>query len=215
MLLVFAALSLAAATPDLPPAPPRVTMMTIPGRDVFALTYDVKHIDLPKSRQAEIAEALQSAQLDQLLAAHLKLRTATEVAKKAGTAQDEAAKAVDREKDNMQRQQADVAKAEKQVDQAKQNLEAARRRREDAKSIDGYQATLTSMNNRVSNEQKQVSRAREILTRAEGRVKEAAQVEAQAEKARQTLANEYAKAATTAEPGLRKLRAAAGLPEPK
>ncbi len=215
MLLVFAALSLAAATPDLPPAPPRVTMMTIPGRDVFALTYDVKHIDLPKSRQAEIAEALQSAQLDQLLAAHLKLRTATEVAKKAGTAQDEAAKAVDREKDNMQRQQADVAKAEKQVDQAKQNLEAARRRREDAKSIDGYQATLTSMNNRVSNEQKQVSRAREILTRAEGRVKEAAQVEAQAEKARQTLADDYAKAATTAEPGLRKLRAAAGLPEPK
>jgi chromosome segregation ATPase len=215
MLFVFAALSLAAATPDLPPAPPRVTMMTIPGRDVFALTYDVKHIDLPKSRQAEITEALQSAQLDQLLAAHLKLRTATEVAKKAGTAQDEAAKAVDREKDNMQRQQADVAKAEKQVDQAKQNLEAARRRREDAKSIDGYQATLTSMNNRVSNEQKQVSRAREILTRAEGRVKEAAQVEAQAEKARQTLANEYAKAATTAEPGLRKLRAAAGLPEPK
>jgi hypothetical protein len=215
MLLVFAAFSLAAATPDLPPAPPRVTMMTIPGRGVFALAYDVKRIDLPTSRQPEIAEALQSAQLDQLLAAHLKLRTATEVAKKASTAQDEAAKTVDREKGNMQRQQADVAKAEKQVEQAKQNLEAARRRREDAKSIDGYQATLTSRTNQVSNEQKQVSRAREILTRAEGRVKEAAQVEAQAEKARQILADDYAKAATTAEPGLRKLRAAAGLPEPK
>jgi hypothetical protein len=215
MLFVFAALSLAAATPDLPPAPPRVTMMTIPGRDVFALTYDVKHIDLPTSRQAEIAEALQSAQLDQLLAAHLKLRTATEVAKKASTAQDEAAKAVDREKDQVQRQQTDVDKAEKQVALAKQNLEAAQRRREDAKTIDGYQATLTSMNNRVSNEQKQVNRAREILTRAEGRVKEAAQVEAQAEKAQKVVADEYAKAATTAEPGLRKLRAAAGLPEPK
>ncbi|MEI6246917.1 MAG: hypothetical protein WCP67_00095 [Verrucomicrobiota bacterium] len=215
MLFVFAALSLAAATPDLPPAPPRVTMMTIPGRDVFALTYDVKHIDLPTSRQAEIAEALQSARLDQLLAAHLKLRTATDVAKKAGTAQDEAAKAVDREKDQVQRQQTDVDKAEKQVALAKQNLEAAQRRREDAKTIDGYQATLTSMNNRVSNEQKQVNRAREILTRAEGRVKEAAQVEAQAEKAQKVVADEYAKAATTAEPGLRKLRAAAGLPEPK
>ncbi len=215
MLLVFAALSLAAATPDLPPAPPRVTMMTIPGRGVFALAYDVKRIDLPTSRQPEIAEALQSAQLDQLLAAHLKLRTATEVAKKASTAQDEAAKAVDREKDQVQRQQADVTKAEKQVALAKQNLEAAQRRREDAKTIDGYQATLTSMNNRVGNEQKQVSRAREILTRAEGRAKEAAQVEAQAEKALKVVVDEYAKAATTAEPGLRKLRAAVGLPEPK
>jgi hypothetical protein len=215
MLIVFAALSLAAATSDLPPSPPRVTVTTIPGRDVFTLAYDVKRVDLPSSRQAEIGEALQSAHLDQVLAAHLKLRTATEAAKKAATIQDEAAKAVDREKDHVQKQQADVDKAEKQVDTAKQNLEAAQRRRDDAKTIEGYQATLTTMNNRVANEKKQVARAKEIAARAESRAKEAAQGDAQAEKARKAVADDYAKAAAAAEPALRKLRAAAGLPELK
>jgi hypothetical protein len=86
MLLVFAALSLAAASGDLPPAPPRVTLMTIPGREVCALAYDVKRVDLPLAKQRELAAALEAAQLDDLLAAHLRLRTALAAAKKASEA---------------------------------------------------------------------------------------------------------------------------------
>ena len=215
MLCSLAALSLAAVAGDLPPAPPRVTTTTIPGRDVFTLAYDVKRVDLPVTRQAEITSALQDAHLDQLLAAHLKLRTATDAAKKAGVAQDEADKAAAREKERVQKQQADVDKAEKQVDTAKQNLESAQRRREDAKTIDGYQGTLSVMNSRLSNEKKQLNRAKEIAARAEARAKEAAQAEAVAQKAQKATADDYAKAAANAEPALRKLRAAAGIAEPK
>lgn len=215
MLPFLAALTLAAAASDLPPAPPRVTVTTIPGREVFSLAYDVKRVDLPVSRQAEVAEALQGAHLDQLLAAHLKLRTAAEAAKKASTAQDEAEKAADREKERVQKQQADVDKAEKQVETAKQNLENAQRRREDTKTIDGYQATLTAANGRLSTEKKQLTRAKEVAARADSRAKEAAQAEALAQKAQKTVADDFAKAAVNAEPALKKLRAAAGVPEAK
>lgn len=214
MLSLLAALSLAAAS-ELPPAPPRVTVTAIPGREVFSLAYDVKRVDLPLGRQAEVAEALQGAHLDQLLAAHLKLRTATDAAKKASAAQDEAEKAADREKERVQKQQADVDKAEKQVETAKQNLENAQRRREDSKTIEGYQATVNSLNGRLNNEKKQLTRAKEVAARAEGRAKEAAQAEAQAAKALKTVTDDYAKAAANAEPALKKLRAAAGVPEAK
>ena len=54
-----------------------------------------------------------------------------------------------------------------------------------------------------------------VAARAEGRAKEAAQAEASAQKAQKALADDYAKAAANAEPALRKLRAAAGVPEAK
>ncbi|PHX59036.1 MAG: hypothetical protein CK522_01150 [Opitutia bacterium] len=215
MLFVFAALSLAAATPDLPPAPPRVTMMTIPGRDVFALAYDVKRVDLPLTKQRELSAALEAAQLDDLLAAHLRLRTALSAAKKADSDQAETAQAAAREKERYQKQAGEVDRAEKLVETAQQRVETAQRRREDAKTIDGYRSTLTANNNRLSNERRQLARAKELLQLAEGRAKEATQAESLVRGSYQAAAADYAKAATTAEPGLRKLRAAAGLPEPK
>lgn len=215
MLLIFAALNLAAATPDLPPAPPRVTMMTIPGRDVFALAYDVKRVDLPLTKQRELAAALEAAQLDDLLAAHLRLRTALSAAKKADTNQAEAAQGAAREKERYQKQSGEVDRAEKLVETAQQKIETAQRRREDAKIIDEYRSTLTANNNRLSSERRQLARAKELLQLAEGRAKEATQAESLVQRSYQAAAAEYAKAAATSEPALRKLRAAAGLPEPK
>jgi hypothetical protein len=215
MLLAFAALSLAAAVPDLPPAPPRVTLMAIPGRDVCALAYDVKRVDLPLAKQRELSAALEAAQLDDLLAAHLRLRTALGAAKKADGEQAEAAQAAAREKERHQKQAGEVDRAEKQVETAKQRVETAQRRREDAKTIDGYRSTLNASNNRLSTERRQLARAKELLELAEGRAKEAAQAESLVQKTYQAAAAEYAKAAAISEPALRKLRAAAGLPEPK
>lgn len=214
MFCLFAALSLAAATPDLPPAPPRVTLMAIPGRDVCALAYDVKRVDLPLTKQRELAAALEAAQLDELLAAHLRLRTALSAAKKADTNQAEAAQAAAREKERYQKQSGEVDRAEKLVETAKQRVETAQRRREDAKTIDGYRSTLSANNNRLINERRQLARTKELLQLAEGRAKEAAQAESLVQKTYQAAAADYAKAAATSEPALRKLRAAAGVTEP-
>lgn len=215
MLSIFAALSLAAASGDLPPAPPRVTLMTIPGRDVCALAYDVKRVDLPLTKQRELSAALEAAQLDDLLAAHLRLRTALSAAKKADSEQAEAAQAAAREKERCQKQAGEVDRTEKLVETAKQRIETAQRRREDAKTIDGYRSTLTANNNSLSNERRQLARAKELLQLAEGRAKEAAQAESLVQRSYQAAAADYAKAAATSEPALRKLRAAAGVTEPK
>ena len=213
MLLSIAALVLSTAVAELPPAPPRVTVQAIPGRELCTLAYDQKRVDLPASRQAELTETLQSAQLDRLLAAHLKLRSALGEAKKADDLQAEAQQSTERENERVAKQQAEVNRSEKQVETAQQNLENARRRRLDNQTIGNFQAIINTSNGRLGTEKKQLSRAKEIKGMATEREKGADGVAAQALSAAKVAGSEFAKAAAVAEPGLKKLRAAAGIAE--
>ena len=203
MLLPLAALFFGAAVTELPPAPPRVTVLAVPGRDLCTLAYDQKRVELPASRQTELTDTLKAAQLDSLLAAHIKLRGALEGVKKADGLQDEAQKSTERENDRVAKQQAEVNRCEKQIDNTKQNLESARRRREDNNTIDNLQAAISAANGRLSSEKKQLSRAKEIQNLAEERAKDADGVVAKAQAAAKVAGGEFAKATALAEPGLK------------
>ncbi|MEN9814842.1 MAG: hypothetical protein RLZZ412_824, partial [Verrucomicrobiota bacterium] len=75
-MLTFAALLLATAVAELPPSPPRVTLTPLPGGAAWTLAYDQRRTDLPAAKAEELRAPLAEAKLDELLAAHLRLRTA-------------------------------------------------------------------------------------------------------------------------------------------
>ena len=202
-MLTCAVLLLAAAA-ELPPMPPRVTLTPLPGGALVTLAYDQRRIDLPAARAEEVRAALAAAELDELLAAHLRLRTAATAAETAATRTAEETRTAQREKERLDRQQREVDALEKQADAAKANFNRWRNR--DERQAAQHQANLQSLN------------ARELLAfvrgaRAAADKAEAAQAEEAAEQAWQAAKEAYAKAAAAAAPALKKLQGLAGVPE--
>jgi len=210
-MLTCAAFLLATAVAELPPSPPRVTITPLPGGATSTLAYDQRRVDLPAAKAEELRPVLAAAKLEELLAAHLRLRTAATAADAAATRTAEETRSAQREKERLDRQQAEVDNLEKQAETAKANY--TRWRNRDEKQAAQYQANYQSLNARAANERKQLARAKENQARAAADKAEAAQAEAAAETAWQSAKAAYAKAAAAAAPSLKKLRAAAGVPE--
>jgi hypothetical protein len=212
-MLTFAARLLAPAVAELPPSPPRVTLTPLPGGAAWTLAYDQRRTDLPAAKAEELRAPLAEAKLDELLAAHLRLRTAATTADTAATRTAEETRTAQREKERLDRQQREVDTLEKQAETAKANFNRWRNR--DEKQAAQHQANYQSLNARAANERKQLARAKENHARAAADKAEAAQAEAAAETALQAAKAAYAKAGAAAAPALKKLRAAAGVPEPR
>ena len=206
-MLTFAALLLATAVAELPPSPPRVTLTPLPGGAAWTLAYDQRRTDLPAAKAEGLRPTLAEAKLDELLAAHLRLRTAATAADAAAT------RTAQREKERLDRQQREVDNLEKQAETAKTNFNRWRNR--DEKQAAQFQASYQSLNARAANERKQLARAKENQARAAADKAEAAQAEEAAEQAWQAAKEAYAKAAAKAAPALNKLRGVAGVPEPR
>jgi len=209
--MLTCAILLLAAAAELPPMPPRVTLTPLPGGALVTLAYDQRRIDLPAARAEEVRTALEAAKLDELLAAHLRLRTAATAAETAATRTAEETRTAQREKERLDRQQREVDALEKQADAAKANFNRWRNR--DEKQAAQHQANYQSLNARAANERKQLARAKENHARAAADKAEAAQAEEAAEQARQAAKEAYAKSAAAAAPALKKLRGLAGVPE--
>jgi chromosome segregation ATPase len=212
-MLAFAALLLAAAAAELPPTPPRVTLTPLPGGALCTLAYDQRRVDLPAARAEELRATLADAKLDELLATHLRLRTAATAADAAAARAEEETRTAQREKERLDRQQREVDALEKQADAAKANFNRWRNR--DEKQAAQHQANYQSLNARAANERKQLARAKENHARAAAEKAEAADAAEKADGALQAAQSAYAKALGAATPALRKLRAAAGVPEPR
>ncbi|MFM7242273.1 MAG: hypothetical protein ACKO3A_09340 [Opitutia bacterium] len=212
-MLPFAALLLANAVAELPPSPPHLTLTTLPGGTAWKLAYDQRRTDLPAAKAEELRAVLAAARLDELLAAHLRLRTAATAADAAATRTAEETRTAQREKERLDRQQREVDALEKQAETAKANFNRWRNR--DEKQAAQYQASYQSLNARAANERKQLARAKENQARAAADKAEAAQAEQAAETAWQEAKAAYAKAGAAAAPALGKLRSAAGVPEPR
>ena len=212
-MLTFAALLLATAVTELPPSPPRVTLTPLPGGAAWTLAYDQRRTDLPAAKAEELRATLAEANLDELLAAHLRLRTAATAADAAATRTAEETRTAQREKERLDRQQREVDALEKQADAAKANFNRWRNR--DEKQAAQFQASYQSLNARAANERKQLARAKENQARAAADKAEAAQAEEVAEQAWRAAKEAYAKAAAKAAPALNKLRGLAGVPEPR
>lgn len=157
--MLTCAILLLAAAAELPPMPPRVTLTPLPGGALVTLAYDQRRIDLPAARAEEVRAALAAAKLDELLAAHLRLRTATTAAETAATRTAEETRTAQREKERLDRQQREVDALEKQADAAKANFNRWRNR--DERQAAQHQANLQSLNARAANERKQLARAKE------------------------------------------------------
>jgi chromosome segregation ATPase len=212
-MLTFAALLLATAVAELPPSPPRVTLTPLPGGAAWTLAYDQRRTDLPAAKAEGLRPTLAEAKLDELLAAHLRLRTAATAADAAATRTAEETRTAQREKERLDRQQREVDNLEKQAETAKANFNRWRNR--DEKQAAQFQASYQSLNARAANERKQLARAKENQARAAADKAEAAQAEEAAEQAWQAAKEAYAKAAAKAAPALNKLRGVAGVPEPR
>ena len=210
-MLAFAALLLAAAAAELPPTPPRVTLTPLPGGALCTLAYDQRRVDLPAARAEELRATLAEAKLDELLATHLRLRTAATAADAAATRAEEEARTAQREKERLDRQQREVDALEKQAETAKANFNRWRNR--DEKQAAQFQASYQSLNARAANERKQLARAKENHARAAADKAEAADAAEAADGTLKTAKAAYAKALGAATPALQKLRAAAGVPE--
>lgn len=204
---------LATAVTELPPTPPRVTVTALPGGATLSLAYDQRRVDLPSARAEELRAALTEAKLEELLAAHLRLRTAATAMDAAAAQLAEETRSVQREKERMDRQQAEVDGLDKQADAAKANYERYRHR--DEKQAAQYQANYQALNTRLANERKQLTRAKGNLTRANADQAEAEKAADAATAAWKAAKAAYAKALAAGTPALQKLRAAAGVPEPR
>ena len=177
-----------------------------------------QQLDLHSETSSRVAEilgeartALAAAKLDELLAAHLRLRTATTAAETAATRTAEETRTAQREKERLDRQQREVDNLEKQAETAKANFNRWRNR--DEKQAAQFQASYQSLNARAANERKQLARAKENQARAAADKAAAAQAEEAAEQAQQAAKEAYAKAAAAAAPALKKLQGLAGVPE--
>jgi hypothetical protein len=157
--------------------------------------------------------ALAEAKLDELLATHLRLRTAAAAADAAATHAEEETRTVKREKERLDRQQREVDALEKQAETAKANFNRWRNR--DEKQAAQFQASYQSLNARAANERKQLARAKENHARAAAEKAEAAEAAEAADGALKAAKAAYAKGLGAATPALQKLRAAAGVPEPR
>jgi len=207
------AVLLASAVAELPPSPPRVTVTELPGGRAVTLAFDQRRVDLPATRADELRAALAEARLEELLATHLRLRAAAGAADAADGAAEEATRSARREKERLDRQQREVDQLEQQAETAKAGYERYRRR--DEKQAAQYQASYQALNARAANERKQLARAKDNHARAAADQTEAEQAAAGAAGALKTARGAYAKALAAATSGLRKLRAAAGVPEPR
>lgn len=203
----------AAAVTELPPAPPRVTVTVLPGGGTLSLAYDQRRVDLPAARAEELRTALAAAKLDELLTAHGRLRATATAADAAATRVTEETRSAQREKERLDRQQAEVDALEKQADTAKSNYERYRYR--DEKQAAQYQSSYQALNTRLANERKQLARAKGNLARAAADQSEAEKAADDATAAWKAAKAAYAKALAAVTPALQKLRTAAGVPEPR
>ncbi len=210
---VVLALLLAAATPELPPSPPRVTATPLPGGAVFSLAYDQRRADLPSARLEEIRASVAEVERADLRAGYLRLRAAHQAAELAATKAADEAKSVQREKDRLGRQQAEIDDLEKQAETAKANYDRWRNR--DEKQAAQYQSTYQTLNTRLGNERKQLARTKANQGRSAEALAEAEKAAAVAATTRETAAAAYAKTLDAAGPALKKLRTAAGITEPR
>jgi hypothetical protein len=158
---VVLALLLAAAAPELPPSPPRVTATPLPGGAVFSLAYDQRRTDLPSARLEEIRASVAEVERADLRSGYLRLRAAHQAAELAATKAADEAKSVQREKDRLGRQQAEIDDLEKQAETAKANYDRWRNR--DEKQAAQYQSTYQTLNTRLGNERKQLARTLSLI----------------------------------------------------